>query len=527
MLKLPWLLMLFICTIGDAVASDGGVDSLKTVLSKTTNNNARIDLLTEVANQFRNKDGDSMRWYAEQALLLTDANTPPIAIVKVLNLIGIYHFQTSAYDSAIYYFDRGIPNAQLAGDTAQLASFLNNIGLCFTYKSAYDKAIDYHLQALALREASNDPRVSSSYNNLGITYDRMNDLANAEKYQLKALELKRQEGQQLPLANSLLNLGIIKRKQEQYKEAIAYYEESLAIAREFNDEKKIANALNNIGSAYVSLNDLKKAAGYFEESIALKRKIADQQGLARTLGELAEVRAFYGDFAEARALLLEAESIAATISSKEIEHLTYANRADIEEMAGNYKAALEFERKSASVWSEMVSQEKNDRIAELEVAFSTAQKEAQIERLSLQSQVNDAKAANERAWFTGTVICLSMLVIGLMIYATMQGKHRKAEMIIQEHQFDALQRRYVDLLEGPMASELAVDFAAINNKLVDPLTEREFETFTLSLAGQTNQEIANKLFVSINTVKFHLRNVYAKLGVSNRKEAVEYVVSSS
>jgi ATP/maltotriose-dependent transcriptional regulator MalT len=90
-----------------------------------------------------------------------------------------------------------------------------------------------------------------------------------------------------------------------------------------------------------------------------------------------------------------------------------------------------------------------------------------------------------------------------------------------------LQRRYVDLLEGPMASELAVDFAAINNKLVDPLTEREFETFTLSLAGQTNQEIANKLFVSINTVKFHLRNVYAKLGVSNRKEAVEYVVSSS
>jgi ATP/maltotriose-dependent transcriptional regulator MalT len=196
-------------------------------------------------------------------------------------------------------------------------------------------------------------------------------------------------------------------------------------------------------------------------------------------------------------------------------------------MAGNYKAALEFERKASGVWREMVNEEKNEKIAELEVAFNSAQKEAEIERLSLQNQVNEAKAASERAWFTGTVICLSMLVIGLMIYATMQGKHRKAEMIIQEHQFDALQRRYVDLLEGPMASELAVDFATINNKLVDPLTEREFETFTLSLAGQTNQEIANKLFVSINTVKFHLRNVYAKLGVSNRKEAVEYVVSTS
>ncbi|CAD5273462.1 MULTISPECIES: tetratricopeptide repeat protein [unclassified Imperialibacter] len=527
MLKLPGLLIFFIFIIGDAAASGNNVDSLKVVLLKTTDGKARIDLFTEIANQFRNKDGDSMRWYAEQALLLTNEKTSPIAIVKVLNLIGIYHFQTAAYDSAIYYFERGIPNAQLAGDTAQLASFLNNIGLCFTYKSAYDKAIDYHLQALAIREAANDPKVSSSYNNLGITYDRMNDLENAEKYQLKALALKRQEGQRLPLANSLLNLGIIKRKQEQYKEAIVYYEESLVIAREFDDKKKIANALNNIGSAYVSLKDFRKAATYFEQSIALKREIGDLQGLARSLGELAEIRAFYGDFARGRALLLEAEAIVANLGSKEIEHLTYANRADIEEMAGNYKSALEFERKASDVWREMVSEEKNEKIAELEVAFNTAQKEAKIDKLSLLNKINEAEAANERAWFIASVVSLSMLVIGLMIFAVMQGKRRKVEMTLQEHQFDALQKRYVDLLEGPMATELAVDFASINDKLVDPLTEREFEAFTLSLAGKTNQEIGNNLFISINTVKFHLRNVYVKLGVSNRKEAVEYVVSSS
>ncbi|MEQ9374685.1 MAG: tetratricopeptide repeat protein [Imperialibacter sp.] len=527
MLKLPGLLIFFIFIIGDTAASGNNVDSLKMVLLKTTDSNARIDLFTELANQFRNKDTDSMRWYAEQALLLTDADTPPIAIVKVLNLIGIYHFQTSAYDSAIYYFERGIPNAQLAGDTAQLASFFNNIGLCFTYKSAYDKAIEYHLQALAIRETTNDPKVSSSYNNLGITYDRMYDLENAEKYQLKALEFKRKEGQRLPLANSLLNLGIIKRKQEQYKEAIAYYEESLVIAVEFDDSKKMANAYNNIGSAYVTLKDFKKAAGYFEKSVALKREVGDHQGLARSLGELAEVRAFYGDFAGGRALILEAEAIAANLGSKEIEHITYANRADIEEMAGNYKAALEFERKASGVWREMVSEEKNDRIAELEVAFNTTQKETEIQKLALLNKVNEAQAASERAWFIGSVISLSMLVIGLMIFATMQGKRRKVEMTLQEHQFDALLKRYVDLLEGPMATELAVDFATINEKLVDPLTEREFETFTLSLAGKTNQDIANSLFLSINTVKFHLKNVYVKLGVSNRKEAVEYVVSSS
>jgi LuxR family maltose regulon positive regulatory protein len=38
--------------------------------------------------------------------------------------------------------------------------------------------------------------------------------------------------------------------------------------------------------------------------------------------------------------------------------------------------------------------------------------------------------------------------------------------------------------------------------------------------GISNKEMAQKLFVSENTVKFHLKNVYSKLGVSNRLQAI-------
>jgi DNA-binding NarL/FixJ family response regulator len=55
-----------------------------------------------------------------------------------------------------------------------------------------------------------------------------------------------------------------------------------------------------------------------------------------------------------------------------------------------------------------------------------------------------------------------------------------------------------------------------------PLTTRELEVLRLVAAGSTNGEIAQKLWVTEQTVKFHLSNVYRKLEVGNRTEASRY-----
>jgi len=55
-----------------------------------------------------------------------------------------------------------------------------------------------------------------------------------------------------------------------------------------------------------------------------------------------------------------------------------------------------------------------------------------------------------------------------------------------------------------------------------PLTSRELEVLQLVAAGCTNGEIAQKLWVTEQTVKFHLSNVYRKLDVGNRTEASHY-----
>jgi len=55
--------------------------------------------------------------------------------------------------------------------------------------------------------------------------------------------------------------------------------------------------------------------------------------------------------------------------------------------------------------------------------------------------------------------------------------------------------------------------------LIEPLSERELEVLPLLVEGWTYYEIAQTLCVSVNTIKTHLKNIYGKLGVHNRREA--------
>jgi len=90
------------------------------------------------------------------------------------------------------------------------------------------------------------------------------------------------------------------------------------------------------------------------------------------------------------------------------------------------------------------------------------------------------------------------------------------------------------LLRQALAQEESVDYvqrllrslgdqAAIppkNHDLVEPLSDRELQVLRFLVTHLSNAEIGEQLFISVNTVRFHVRNIYAKLGVHSRTDAV-------
>ncbi|MDQ6602266.1 MAG: response regulator transcription factor [Chloroflexota bacterium] len=74
------------------------------------------------------------------------------------------------------------------------------------------------------------------------------------------------------------------------------------------------------------------------------------------------------------------------------------------------------------------------------------------------------------------------------------------------------------------ASRAAAAAASVPALVIEPLTEREREVLVLIAKGLRNKEIADTLFISERTVKFHANALYQKLNVTSRTEAVSFAL---
>jgi ATP/maltotriose-dependent transcriptional regulator MalT len=61
----------------------------------------------------------------------------------------------------------------------------------------------------------------------------------------------------------------------------------------------------------------------------------------------------------------------------------------------------------------------------------------------------------------------------------------------------------------------------LSSQLVEGLSEREMEVLFLVKTGMTSKEIAEELFIAVSTVRSHLKNIYSKLDVHSRMEAIQ------
>jgi two-component system, NarL family, nitrate/nitrite response regulator NarP len=90
---------------------------------------------------------------------------------------------------------------------------------------------------------------------------------------------------------------------------------------------------------------------------------------------------------------------------------------------------------------------------------------------------------------------------------------------------DTQEQQLLDIAASVAAGRMVFPFVDLRNIANDPraiLTTRERDMLTALARGRTNAQLADELAISINTVKFHLRNLYDKLELKNRAQAIAF-----
>jgi LuxR family maltose regulon positive regulatory protein len=92
--------------------------------------------------------------------------------------------------------------------------------------------------------------------------------------------------------------------------------------------------------------------------------------------------------------------------------------------------------------------------------------------------------------------------------------------LLSEAATKGIMPNYVTKLLAVFEDEKQKKDLSPSQQLVDPLSEREIEILNLIAAGLKNKEIAEQLIISLNTVLYHIKNIYRKLGVNKRTLAI-------
>jgi predicted ATPase/DNA-binding CsgD family transcriptional regulator len=438
--------------------------------------------------------------------LSADEQTPPALIGRLLaHRWGYLHWwQQRDYQTAIADIDRALEIAKSSGQPCDIAFSHLMRGYAAMSSGQYDEALHFFEASRFSYHEMDEPyyeswalhRVAFSYLNLG---DRERYVELTEK----SLELARAAYNQVAVVNCLYNLGADYLLSGFYRKGADYSRQALEIATQLGQCDQIAHSNNLLALACLSEGDMEAARAYVERGLALIDELNMGTFRPYPLTILIVLACVREDYAEASRLERAGRPYNTNLMGYELIDLARAILAwamdDAETCRQYVYHALGL---TYVMFSPVIVRWLLPCAAWL---LSETQPERATELLGAAFAEPDTTMAWIEGWRPTQELFASVkLRLGEPRYrlAWEQGKNLVLENLIPD-----------------LRNELDTDVGA-PPPLVEPLTQREIEVLRLMSSGLSNPEIAQQFVISAGTVKTHTLNIYRKLDVRNRTEAI-------
>ncbi|MDH4207458.1 MAG: tetratricopeptide repeat protein, partial [Anaerolineae bacterium] len=395
--------------------------------------------------------------------------------------------------------------------------------------------------------------------NLGMIYMLSGDLEAARQVFERSARLGEKSGDFTSMVVAQEKLGTARRMQGRLRESVVLYEQAMDSATDEKGRRNpvVTKAVLGLADIMREWNDLEAAERLLQEGIELAQQWSQFLTMSCHLVQF-RVRQARGDLEGAAELLERCQRLAAEWDLSEMDDIIVgASQTRI------WLARGEFDQ--VRRWMENRGLSSAAAAAELEGPKERASLDyvRQVEYTALgrvylaQGQAEQAlrvlqplsRATDRGGWGLLLIESLALLALALRSQGETEQALEVLERALSLGEPEGFVRTFVD--EGEPMAQLLGEAAARGiapryvgkllaafevaehgplehivapsktRPLPEPLSERELEVLRLLNTSLSSTEMADELFVSVNTVRTHIRSIYAKLDVHSRYQAVD------
>ena len=379
----------------------------------------------------------------------------------------------------------------------------------------YDQARTLSEESLVLcRELGDTECIARSLGQLYYSALMRGDLAAARTLSEENLAFRRAAGEKVLVAFALGQLADVLTFQGEYQGAQALYEESIATHRELENHWGLAASLAEAAwQLFVAQGDSAIIRAQIEEGLALCQELGFREGTAYLLSISAQMAFNQDNSTTARSLLEESVQIYKEIGGQPGTAQALSALAKVVASQGDRATAHLFYQESLAY----------GKSARLTIAPS------------LEGLANVAAAQGELAWAAQLWGAAEALreALGTPLPPVERVSYERA-VAVARHQLgdrfftaawtDGRRMTPEEVLAARGTVRTSVLVPTAPSTYPGGLTAREVEVLRLVAQGLSNAEIAERLIISLLTVKAHMRSLYNKLSISSRSAATRYAI---
>ena len=417
------------------------------------------------------------------------------------------------------------------GQVALLADVVSAQAFIARTRGEDARTIELSQRALSLLPEDDLTGRSIATLNLGMAHWSSGHLKAAERALLEAQRVASQAKNHYAALTARGFLGAVYGAQGKLHKAAEWLRGAI---RDGEDLPPVALAHDTLGALLYEWNDLDAAAEHVGQGIRLGDRSGNveiQIGGYRILARLRQAR---GDGSGALDSLQEAHRLAEVAN---VSPLMRARNAACQVQIHLAQADLP----AAMHWAEQVTEDADGSRFYPLLGLTSARLLLARGKLAAAAKELETwyEVAVGRGWRFGAIEVRALQALAASSaedgLASLQDALALAEPEGYVRTFADKGEGMVELLQAAAARDLAPGYAdrllqafggptvptgPVEQPLVDPLSQRELEVLATLSEGLTNREIAQALVISLNTVKTHLKSVYGKLGVHDRRSAV-------